>query len=218
MTASQRPAVEAVRIRLEPAGFPGTDLVIEAANLAAANLGMDARLRELEIVFDAPEFSGSSFFMVQNLPQEAGFKAQVYGSPEDVLARGAVGGDPDALSPARLRELDPDAVDRMRLDRWLHRNLLQLDDLLSGRVDPTGIPAGKSLPLQSLWDVWTDGRLRERQMPGLTQAERRSIFFRVFARHGLLLPRHWRLFHELWEGKHANQAGLLRALEGLPEI
>jgi hypothetical protein len=218
MTASQRPALETVRIRLEPPGFPGTELVIEAAHLAAANLGMDARLRELEIVLDAPEFSGSSFFMVQHLADGAGYSAQIYGSPEDILARGAFGGDPDALSPSRLRELEMEAVDRMRLDRWLHRNLLQLDDLLSGRVDPNVVPAGKSLPLQSLWDVWTDGRLRERQMPGLTQAERRRIFFRVFAPHGLLLPRHWRIFHELWEGKYANQAGLLLALEGLPEI
>jgi hypothetical protein len=218
MTASQRPTVASLNITLDPPGFPGRQLITESALLAASNLGLDERLHELEIVLDAPEFSGSSFFMVQSLGEGRGYKAQIYGSPEDVLARGAAGNDPEALSPSRLRELDMEAVDRMRLDRWLHRNFLQLDDLLSGRVDPSRIPAGKSRPLQSLWDVWTDGRLREWQMPGLTQAERRSIFFRVFARQGLLLPRHWTIFHELWSGKHSDQDALLRALEGLPEI
>jgi hypothetical protein len=113
-------------------------------------------------------------------------------------------------------ELPADRVDSLRVDRWLHRNLLQLEDILSGRIQPAALPPGRAGAFQACWDVWTDGRLKQRALPGISLAERRRAFFRSFATGGLLLPRHWEVFHRLWEDRVRDQADLLEAVRILP--
>ena len=83
-------------------------------------------------------------------------------------------------------------------------------------MNPEQIGRSRSTAFQTCWDVWTDGRLKGRAMPGISQAERRGVFFRTFAAGGMLLPRHWAIFHDLWEGRVADHAGLMRALAELP--
>ena len=71
---------------------------------------------------------------------------------------------------------------------------------------------------QVCWDVWTDGRLRAERLPGVSLAERRREFFRRFAGGGLLLPRHWKTFHDLWDGQLPGHRGLLEATRRLPRL
>jgi hypothetical protein len=204
-------------LRIEPLDFPAISLLRHAALSAVMHLGLLPRLERLDLVLDAPEFEASAFWSIE-LAALGRVQAALYGSPRDVLRPGAWDEDPGVtLDLSRMGALSEDRVDRLRVDRWLHRILLQLDDLLSGRVQPAAVPSRRAAGMQAVWDVWTDGRLRARQMPGLTQAERRRIFFRVFAQHGLLLPRHWDVFHRLWNSECADQGGLLAALDALPQ-
>jgi hypothetical protein len=204
-------------LRIEPLDFPALALLRHAALTAVVHLGLQQRLERLDLVLDAPEFEASAFWSIE-LSGGGRVHAALYGSPRDVLRPGAWNEDPGVtLDLSRLGGLSEERVDRLRVDRWLHRNLLQLDDLLSGRVLPASVPPRRAAGMQAVWDVWTDGRLRARQFPGLTQAERRRIFFRVFAQHGLLLPRHWDVFHRLWNDEYADQGGLLAALDALPQ-
>ena len=95
---------------------------------------------------------------------------------------------------------------------------LQLEDILLGRIDPAAIPPRRSAAFQICWDVWTDGRLKLRALPGISLPERRRVFFRAFAAGGMLLPRHWEVFHQLWEDRLAGQEGILEALRRLPPL
>ena len=179
------------------------------ANLARVHVGLDDRVRTLRFVLDAPELEGSGFW--QSESGADGIVATLYGAPADLL--------PEQSPYTRRHQSVLSAtieLDLLRVDRWLHRNLLQLDDLLGGRVDPARIPDGKAAAMQSCWDVWTDGRLRAWQHPGLSLAERRAAFLRTFSRSTPLLPRHWAIFHGLWEGSLNGHDGLVRATESLP--
>lgn len=205
-------------IRIEPTDFPGLAQIEVAARSAIDHFELQSRLIELRLVIDAPEFEGDGFWSLERDGVE-GIHATLYGSPRDLLRPGDWREDPRRLlDVSQLAALGADRLDRLRLDRWLHRNLLQLDDLLSGRVDPRRVSSESSAGLQAVWDVWTDGRLRARQQPGYTQAERRRLFFRTFAQRGLLLPRHWEIYHRLWDGKYGDQDALLLALESLPQV
>lgn len=185
--------------------------VATRANLARVHVGLSDRVTRLELVLDAPELEGSGFWQVE--PNEAGLTACLYGAPTDLL--------PEQSAYARHhRSVGPAVVelDLLRVDRWLHRNLLQLDDLLNGRVDPDGVPDGLSNAFQTCWDVWTDGRLRAWQHPGLSLAERRALFLRTFARGTPLLPKHWEVFHALWDGNLQGHEGLVEAARALPPV
>ncbi len=204
-----------MRVIIVPEGFPGTREMSAVASIAARNISLHPEVASLELVFDAPEFQGSGFWTI--LRATDGIEATLYGSPLDVLTPRKVGDDPGIDLDLQRVVLEADSrLDRLQFDRWIHRNLLQLDDLVRGRVRPQEIPSNRSEGLQAVWDVWTDGRLRNWQHPGLSQAERRSVFYRTFAAHGMLLPRHWETFHRLWKGDFGEQTGLLRSLEQLP--
>jgi len=205
-----------VDIAALPESFPRLQEITTLAVEAAGHVKLSAGIRRITLVFDAPEFEGSAYWHVER-DDPPYVEATLYGSPRDILSPPLPGGDPLAdVDLDRLGQIDPERVDRLRVDRWLHRNFLQLDDVVCGRVRPHALPTALAAGFQACWDVWTDGRLRQRQQPGLSLAERRRVFFRVFASRGMLLPRHWQVFHELWEGGYGEHEGLLRALSHLP--
>jgi len=205
-----------VKVELFPAGLPRADVLAERCRLAAQDIRLDPSVERIELCFDAPEFLGAGFWTVRREPGDR-VSAALYGAPRDILTPPGRRDDPRHLDDVEfVCALPPERLDVIATDRWLHRNLLQLDDLLRGRVTPDRVPRSRATGLQAVWDVWTDGRLRHRQQPGLSQAERRRMFFRTFAPQGMLLPRHWATFHRLWEGRYLDQPGLLRALEELP--
>jgi len=179
------------------------------ANLARVHVGLVDRVHKLCLVLDAPELEGSGFWQCED--DGPGLTATLYGAPADLLPE-------QSVYTRHHRSVTGTKVDidLLRVDRWLHRNLLQLDDLLCGRVDPERVPGGSSAALQACWDVWTDGRLRTWQHPGLSLAERRALFLRTFSRGTPLLPRHWAVFHALWEGKLQGHEGLVEAVQSLP--
>ena len=181
------------------------------ANLARVHVGLDERVRKLRFVLDAPELAGSGFW--QSETGADGLEATLYGAPADLLREQS----PYSRHHQSVLPVASE-LDLLRADRWLHRNLLQLGDLLGGRVDPARIPEGKAAALQSCWDVWTDGRLRAWQHPGLSLAERRAAFLRTFSRSTPLLPRHWAIFHGLWEGSLSGHDGLVHAIRSLPTL
>lgn len=185
--------------------------VAARANLARVHVGLSDRVTRLEFILDAPELEGSGFWQVDR--NEGGLTASLYGAPTDLLPeQSAWARHHQAVGPAVIE------LDLLRVDRWLHRNLLQLDDLLNGRVDPDGVPDGKATAFQTCWDVWTDGRLRAWQHPGLSLAERRALFLRTFSRGTPLLPKHWAVFHALWDGNLHGHDGLVEAIEALPPV
>ena len=206
-----------IDVDVYPQGFPRDGDLREWTRTAARNVKLSPDVRSIELVFDAPEFEGHGYWSLQRL-DDGGIEAHLYGSPRDVLEeRVAPPGPSDEIDLTQLvHQRDRFPVDPLRVDRYLHRNLLQLDDLVRGRVSPQHVPAPRSRGLQAVWDVWTDGRLRKWQHPGMSLAERRRLFFRTFAASGLLLPRHWATFHRLWEGEYGDQDGLLQSLSHLP--
>jgi hypothetical protein len=181
------------------------------ANLARVHVGLSERVHRLGFVLDAPELEGSGYWQMEE--EDGAVIATLYGAPADLL--------PEQSAWARHHQAVASAdlgLDLLRVDRWLHRNLLQLDDLLTGRVEPKRIPSGETAAFQVCWDVWTDGRLRAWQHPGLSLAERRALFLRAFSRGTPLLPRHWGVFHALWEGSLHGHDGLVEAIQGLPRL
>lgn len=181
------------------------------ANLARVHVGLADRVSELCFVLDAPELEGSGFWQSETTP--GGLRATLYGAPADLLPEQS-----PYTRHHRSVSVATKAIDLLRVDRWLHRNLLQLDDLLCARVEPDRVTAKDAAALQACWDVWTDGRLRQWQHPGLSLAERRANFLRIFSRGAPLLPRHWKVFHAMWEGQLHDHDGLVEAVASLPGL
>ena len=206
-----------MRIEVFPVELPGSERYAEHARRAAHNVGLVDRVARLSLAVDAPEFEGSGYWQLEcDANDQIG--ATLYGSPADVLSldsRVRVF-EISRLDAATIARTPGASFDPLRLDRWLHRNLLQLDDILCDRVSAARVRRDDAPGLQACWDVWTDGRLRTWQHPGLSQAERRRAFYRVFANRGMLMPKHWAVFHELWDGQLAGHDGLVAAVGRLP--
>ncbi|HKI83277.1 MAG TPA: hypothetical protein VKA63_02985 [Candidatus Krumholzibacteria bacterium] len=206
-----------MRTEVIPERFPQRAVLQESALAAASNLEMSSRLAVLRVVLDAPEFEVGGFWQIESARE--GLCAIVYASILDLLTpRAALEHRAADLDEDRIQELATERIDRLRIDRWLHRNLLQLDDLLCKRIDPALLSRRDAAAFQACWDVWTDGRLKALSLPGISLAERRRLFFRTFAERGLLLPRHWKVFHALWDGKLADHEGLIEASRSLPAL
>jgi hypothetical protein len=112
----------------------------------------------------------------------------------------------------------PEDVSRLKVERFLYHQLLSVCDLCDGTIQPGLIPAGQVDAFQELWSVTIDARLRQRMLPGFSLAERRRRFSRVFGAWGVLMPVHWQVFHELWEGQDVEQDQLLHLLRSLPRL
>lgn len=206
-----------MRTEVIPDRFPQRAILQESALAAATKLKLSSRLAILRLVLDAPEFEVGGFWQLET--QREGLCAIVYASILDFLTpRAAVEHRAADLDEDRIQELAIERIDRLRIDRWLHRNLLQLDDLLCKRIDPAALSRHDTAAFQACWDVWTDGRLKALLLPGISLAERRRLFFRTFAERGLLLPRHWKVFHALWDGKLQDHQGLIEACRRLPAL
>lgn len=206
-----------MQIEVFPPELPGSEHYADHARRAAQNVGLVERVTRLTLALDAPEFEGSGFWQIES-EGDADVGATLYGSPADVLSldsRVRVF-EISRLDAVTIANTPGVSFDPLRLDRWLHRNLLQLDDILRERVLAARVQRDDAPGLQACWDVWTDGRLRTWQHPGLSQAERRRAFYRVFANRGMLLPRHWAVFHELWDGHLIGHEGLVEAVGRLP--
>lgn len=208
-----------MQVQVFPPEMPEASRYPDLARRAAEHVGVLEHVAVLVLALDAPEFEGSGYWQIER-EVDGRVHATLYGSPSDVLRLDTrvLGLELARLDPATLVATPGVRFEPLLLDRWLHRNLLQLGDLIEGRVRPHDVARHQAVGLQACWDVWTDGRLRLWQQPGLSQAERRRIFFRMFAGSGMLLPRHWQVFHDLWEGHLVDHDGLVTAVERLPSV
>lgn len=189
-----------MRLSCVPADWPDWDLVRPVAAAAAARLELARRFSALTLVLDDLAVDAHPW-----LEFPGGGEAVIYAHPDQFRAVPAV---TVSTLPATLpwempapRAADDPArrFSASGAARFLHHHLLALADLADGVVRPAAIPAALAAAYQEVWSVSLDGRLRAAALPGYPAADRRRRFFRAFAVDGLLLPKHWDVFHAAWE-------------------
>lgn len=197
------------------------DLVGEDARSALGALGLAGALDRLVICAD--DLAGDDGAWVQPVRGSRGRQVILYCHPEVFLAPRAAPGVPAAVwdSPgAGLPEVPATAADyaRARAEAFLHHHLLVLGDLLDRGLDPSRVPAGLAEAFAAAWAIGVDGRLDRRGLPGYPLVERRRRFSRLFSQAGILMPAHWTVFQEIWDGVTAGQRDILRQARRLPRL
>jgi hypothetical protein len=207
-----------VLLRVEPAEWAHAAAVATLAREAAARHGLADLLNELTLVMDdiAP---GERPWLRRAGPGSL----EIYGHPGHFLAEGgaAPGGDRANLpwelrAPAGPPAAAPFAA--ARGERFLHHHFLAAVDVLVRRIAPSRVPPALAEAFQEVWDVTIDGRLQRRDLPGVPVADHRQRFALIFGAAGVLLPRHWERFHELWSWDDPTQEGLLEHALHLPPL
>ena len=216
---------------LEPAL---ADLVVDSAGAALAALELAGDLERLEICAD--DLAGASADATGAGAGDEGWFGPVAGhagpgravtlycAPAVFLAarpEARPAGPPTAVwERARGRQGDPApaAADfaRGRAEVFRHHQLLILRDLLRRELDPGLVPASLAEAFAAAWSITVDGRLHRAGLPGRAQDEQRRRFSGLFSRAGILMPEHWQIFEDLWEGVAAQQRDVLRQVRRLP--
>jgi hypothetical protein len=221
-----------VEVLCLPADSPFAPLLFEPAAAVAQRLMLDRYLVRLVLCLDDLVQDERIWISFAELPREPGAADRPHRQVTLYLHPGHLLKDrpPTSLLPGteiwemrgpRLahREGDPRAeLSRANLERFLYHQLMSVRDLCDGTIDPAAVPADTADAFQEAWAVTVDGRLRRQRWPGFTAAERRRRFSRIFGRGGVLLPEHWRIFHELWELDPVEQVRLLEWLRKLPRL
>ena len=193
--------------------------IMDVAGLAARALDLERHLRTLTLIVDDISADERAWLRDCGDGRVELFCHESHFQPP----RTAVFSMMPANMPWEFRKQDEPrddlpAFSRSDCERHLHHQFLALRDLLDGSVRPGDIPANMVEAFQEVWAVSIDGRLRRNSMPGLTIAERRRIFYRIFAGGGVLMPQHWEIFHELWNCDHPDHAALLDWVCALPGL
>ena len=216
------------------------DLVADRARAALAALGMGDDLALLVVCADdlaagsgggqgtGPAGGGDeAWFGRVAGHRDPGRAVTLYCSPAAFLA--ARPGDGPAGPPAAVWErargpgaepAPPTAGDfaRGRADVFLHHHLLTLRDLLRRELAPGLVPASLAASFAAAWAIAVDGRLHRAGLPGHPQDHCRRRFSRAFSQAGILMPEHWLVFQELWDGQAAQQRDVLRQVRRLPRL
>jgi hypothetical protein len=103
-------------------------------------------------------------------------------------------------------------------ERFLHHNLLLVQDLVLQRFVPSVIPESQVQAFASAWSVTVDGRLSRKGLPGYSLSHRRGRFSGLFSSAGVLLPGHWDIFQSLWDGALTLSSEVLSACRQLPRL
>lgn len=197
------------------------DLVGESAQSALAALEMAPALDRLVICAD--DLAGDDDAWVQPSRGTRGRELTIYCHPDVFLAPHATAGLPSAVwdcpGPATV-ELPVCAGDfsRTRAGIFLHHHLLVIRDLLRRELDPSLVPAVLAEAFAAAWAISVDGRLCRAGLPGYPLAERRHRFSRLFSQAGILMPEHWTIFQEIWDGVVPGQRDMARLARRLPRL
>ncbi|HPF34494.1 MAG TPA: hypothetical protein P5571_02860 [Candidatus Krumholzibacteria bacterium] len=206
-----------MRLTCVPADWEDWDAVGPLAKQACAHLELDRRFTALTLVLDdlaADEHPWLEF--------PGGGEAVLYAHPDQFRAVPSVAVStlpatlPWEMPPPRAADDPRRRFSASGAARFLHHHLLALADLADGVVRPREIPAALAAAYQEVWSVSLDGRLRSRGLPGYPTADRRRRFFRAFGVDGLLLPKHWDVFHAAWDEPAPDHARLLAWAKDLP--
>jgi hypothetical protein len=107
---------------------------------------------------------------------------------------------------------------RTKAERCFYHHFLFVRDIYDGSMQPDSLAQPWLEAFQEAWAVTVDGRLRRWRLPGYSVAERRRRFSRVFSAAGVLLPEHWRIFHQLWEMEVVGHDEVFQVIRRLPEL
>ncbi len=213
-----------MEIRVIPAAWPLAEQLRSVAFTTASRLGLDRDLQQLVLVADD---LGSDDHAWWRLDATGGGRClRLWLHPDHVLqdrpGRGAAR-RPDQdwrLGPVPGEDAapDPGEFSPRNAQRFLYQQLLLIQDVLAGRLDPAAVPAGLAEAFQEAWLVTVDGRLKREGLPHLSEAERRLRFLRRFGPAGVVTPGHWRIFRSLWGGEVATQDAVLAQVGRLPTL
>ncbi len=211
-------------LRLECLGLdaPLSDLVGESARSALAALGLSGALDRLVICAD--DLAGCDDAWVQPGRGARRRDLTLYCHPEVFLAARAAPGVPAAVwdcpgpGDTSRPPVSASAFSRVRTEAFLHHHLTVIGDLMRGELDPSTVPADLAEAFDAAWAIGVDGRLGRAGLPGYPLAERRRRFSRLFSQAGILMPAHWTVFQELWDGVAAGQQDVVRLARALPRL
>lgn len=197
------------------------DLVGEGAQSALAALDMATMLDRLVVCAD--DLAGDDDAWVQPVRGTHGRELTLYCHPDAFLAPRAAAGPPSAVwdcpgPPTAEVPVAAGDFSRTRAEAFLHHHLLVIRDLLRRDLDPSLVPAGLAEAFAAAWAIGVDGRLCRAGLPGYPLAERRRRFSRLFSQAGILMPEHWTIFQEIWDGIAPAQRDMARLVRRLPRL
>ncbi len=199
------------------------DLVADGVHSALSGLDMAADLDRLVVCAD--DLAGAGEAWVQPARGTRGRALTLYCHPEVFLAArpAAAAGLPSAVweqaGPAAAEaQVAAGDFSRSRAEVFLYHELLVIRDLLRRELDPSRVPATLAEAFAAAWSIGVDGRLARAGLPGYPLAERRRRFSRLFSQAGILMPEHWTIFQEIWDGVAAQQRDVARLARRLPRL
>lgn len=218
---ADRPQVDCVGLE------PGVArLVTEAARQALLTLDLREEVGTLELVADDLGGCEDGWLAARRAGPDGLPGLTIYCHPEAFApTRPATGTvfPPRAVweqADRRAAEIELTAAgySRARTDAFMHHHLLWARDLLRAELRPGDIPASLAEAFAAAWAVTVDGRLARQGLPGYPLVERRGRFSRLFSTAGVLMPGHWSLFQDLWDGQATRQREVVALVRRLPRL
>jgi len=213
-----------------PPEDPLVPVLEPVARTAAERLDLAAHLRHVVICLDDLEPDRRVWLSLERGVGEGGdgparpLDLTLYMHPLELLrdrvASDGVFGVPQVWeaqgSPENQVSYEAGDLHRTKAERFLMHQFLFARDICDGTLVPELVPRELAEAFQEAWSITVDGRLRRWRMPAASQAQRRVSFSRLFSRHGVLLPDHWRIFHQLWEREDLAQQQVAELAQALP--
>ncbi len=211
-----------------PEEDPNAALLAPIAERAAGKLELERHLSTIRLCLDDPEADERAWFALRSdrRDRHERHRLTLYVSPDQVVADKHARSStwpPRVIWDLRAAPADeppPAAKDfsSRKAAIFINHQFLLIRDLCDGTVDLEEVPRGLAEAFQAAWAVTIDTRLRHQGLACLSVAIRRGIFSRLFAAAGVLLPEHWRIFHELTVDTSPQQEKVLQMLKRLPRL
>jgi hypothetical protein len=208
-----------------PPDDPLAEALASIASTAAASLELEHHLCRITIVLDDFEPDRRIWLTVRAAHDPDGRRElTLYLHPSEVVRDEPGAGDllgvrpvwESGAPPAAEPAYTPEDFHRAKAERFVLHQLLFARDLCDGSLDLHELPAQLAEAFQEAWSITIDGRLRRWHQPAVSQAVHRARFSRLFARYAVLLPDHWRIFHQLWDREDLDQETVLALVRRLP--
>ncbi|MGE5175412.1 MAG: hypothetical protein ACM3JJ_03475 [Hyphomicrobiales bacterium] len=188
------------RVRWQPSDFPLREAAARVLRACVLELGLADVVEELHVHVDLANRDDHAYIEWNTHDHRTARLSFAVGNFVTRARRRAWGrtwGRRAGLPPLAPRWFSARAFAEACLHELSHLK----DDHDSG-VDLTGAPEADREPLNELWNVWIDGRLRRRGLPAMTRRERRGVFDRTLGSMPSFRARGARVFQALWTADH----------------